>query len=192
MGLRPTLATTRSPAMRHQDHLVPVVETTRIQVMRRPALPAECQALHDLPLGLCLLAHSNPIRVRCADRNAVVVADLVAPVVPEVDRVVPAVDPEDPAADRVVTVAAPVAAGAAVLLVLPVVLVQVANQVLLVAVGVPVVRVVVAVLVASRRNRGSRSGPSARNSTIWKRRRLAVSGFLPERVARYGFLEVLR
>ena len=158
--------------------------------MRRPALPAECQALHDLPLGLCLLAHSNPIRVRCADRNAVVVADLVAPVVPEVDRVVPGVDPEDPAADRVATVAARVAAEAAVLLALPAVLVQVVNQVLLVVVGVPVVRAVVAVLVASRRNRGSRSGLSARNSTIWRHRQSAVSGFPPERVVRCGYLEV--
>ena len=143
----------------------------------------------DLLPALCRLAHSNPIRVKCADRNAVVVVGLVARVVPEVDRVVPEADPEALAADRVATVVAPVAA-AAVLPVRPVDLVPEVNQVHLVVAGVPAVRAVVGVLVASRRNRGSRSGPSARNSTIWKRRQSAVSGFPPERVARCDYLEV--
>ena len=145
---------------------------------------------HDLLPALCRLAHSNPIRVRCADRNAVVVVGLVARVVPEGDRAVLEADPEALAADRVATVAAPVAAEAAVLPVRPVDLVPEVNQVHLVVVGVPAVRAVVDVLVASRRSRGSRSGPSARNSTIWKRRQSAVSGFPPERVARCDYLEV--
>jgi hypothetical protein len=163
--------------------------------MRHLAHPAACLVHHVLRPGLCHLGRSSPTQVKCAARSVVVAEGPVARVVQAVGRAVPAVDPVVPEVDRGATAVVPEAVAVAASLALPAALVQGANLAVLEVLEVEADLVVPAVEgapAASQRKLESRSAPSVRNSTKWKRRQLAACGFLPGREALCGFRGVPR
>ncbi len=166
--------------------------------MRHLAHPAACLVHHVLRPGLCHLGRSSPTQVKCAARSVVVAEGpvaLVVPVVPAVGRAVPAEDPVVPEVDRGATAVVPAAVAVGASPALPAALVQGVNLAVLAVLVVEADLVAPAVEGApavSLRKLESRSAPSVRNSTKWKRRQLAACGFLPGRDALCDFRGVPR